>query len=154
MTLGSVEKVRLWTLIGLFLISSLACVHSKNCNNIPQRPSPSPCPTPMPNAYERAGWSDTTPTPTPEVKREPSIQVYKNTGDLQCEAGKGIPLSDMEATLKKNKITVYDSKTQPDGLMHMALCGSPAGKIHLFTIPLSMQKNAENLGFKIWKDHN
>ncbi|MDZ4676216.1 MAG: hypothetical protein SGI74_01800 [Oligoflexia bacterium] len=133
--------MRLLLICSCFLIINCS---SKPCNNIPQRPEPSPTPVPT---SDGAYVVPNTVTKT-EEKRLPSINVYKGTGELQCGAGKAIPIEDMQHTLTTNKITIYESKTRLDGLMHIALCGSPTGKIHVFTIAQQDLKKAQKLGFK------
>ena len=82
------------------------------------------------------------PPPTPQD----GILIYRATGALQCEPGKGTPLEQVEAQLVAKKILVYDGHTQPDGLMHMALCGSPSGTIHVFTISRKdLRKGGRNI---------
>jgi hypothetical protein len=129
----------------IFVFAALmfaACSHEQ-CNNVPQRPP----------ASEDAGTVATaTPAPTaaPVIPKD-SVQIFKPTGEKQCEKGKaGIPLDEMQATLTLKKITVFESHTQSDGKMHMQLCGSPAGTIHVFTISKNDLKAAEKLGFKIF----
>jgi hypothetical protein len=133
-------------------LSFMACAHDQ-CNNLPQRPLASDeggtSPMPSPAA------TNTTP---PAAAAEPiippdSIQIFKATGETQCEGGNAtnrIPLDKMQSTLSSKKITVFESHTQSDGKMHMQLCGSPAGTVHVFTISKKYLKAAEKLGFKIF----
>ena len=55
----------------------------------------------------------------------------------------------MKATLIRKKLTVFEATTQMDNLMHMALCGAPTGKIHVFTIPKNQLKRAVKFGLKL-----
>jgi hypothetical protein len=61
---------------------------------------------------------------------------------------KGATVEETEALLTKSGILVYGSRTADDGLMHMALCGTPTGKVHIFKIVKREQKKAERLGFR------
>jgi hypothetical protein len=55
----------------------------------------------------------------------------------------------MQATLTSKRISVFEGHTQPDGKMHMELCGAPAGTIHVFSISKRDLKKAQKLGFKL-----
>jgi hypothetical protein len=125
----------------------IAACSSNQCNNLPQRPEPSPTPSPSQSLYKVVN-----PEAGKEQPRLPSVNVSKGTGELQCGTGKAIPIEDMQHTLVLAKVTVYEARTQLDGLMHVALCGSPTGKIHVFTIPQADLKKALKLGFKVLKD--
>ncbi len=121
-----------------------ACAHDQ-CNNVPQRPPASD------------GVAESTPAPVPAAPVIPpdSLQVFKPTGEKQCSTGpggkpRGIPLDEMQNTLASKKITVFESHTQSDGKMHMELCGSPSGTVHVFTISKKDLKAAEKLGFKLF----
>jgi hypothetical protein len=138
--------VKRLSILPAFAVLAISCSHGGPCNNVPQRPVAAATPVPEPAPAEEA------PKAAVVEKRLPSIQVYKSTGEQQCEASKGIPLDQMRASLTKKKITVYEARTQSDGLMHMTLCGSPAGTIHVFSIPKKNLKAAERLGFKVWTE--
>ncbi len=146
----------------LFAIAG-GCAHDGNCNNIPQRPSPSPSPgatgagvvtspspSPTTGAVSTLGQKPSDPALDPAIVNGPKVQVFKNSGEQQCGMSPGVSLEEMKSSLIKKKIPVIEAKTQPDGLMHMALCGAPSGKIHIFKIPKNMLKKAEKLGFKVW----
>jgi hypothetical protein len=83
-----------------------------------------------------------------------SVQIFKVTGEKQCQKGAGIALDEMQSTLTAKQITVYEAHTQSDGKMHMELCGSPSGTIHVFTISKKDLKKAEKLGFKVFISKN
>lgn len=136
-------------LLSALFLAGVACSHGGNCNNIPQRP---PAAAPQATEPTPAPAEASKPVQAPVEKRLPSIEVYKVTGEQQCESTKGIPLEQMRATLTRKKITVYDGRTQSDGLMHMTLCGAPAGTIHVFSIPKKDLKRATKLGFKVWTE--
>src|ERR1022692_2973773 len=109
----------------------MACAHGQ-CNNVPQRPPASDdAGTPASGAVAAA------PTPVAVIPPD-SVQVFKTTGEKQCETGKGTPpgvtIDELQTTLTSKKITVFESHTQSDGKMHMELCGSPSGTVHVFTI--------------------
>ena len=50
--------------------------------------------------------------------------------------------------LTQLKIPVYEAKTEKDHLIHLAVCGAPSGKIHVFSIPKKFQVKVLKLGFK------
>ena len=130
---------------------TVSCSHG-TCNNLPQREvaqegkvsttGPELLPVDEPAKKAEA--------PAKPEKRLPSIEVFKATGELQCGETKGLTQDEMKSFLTKNKISVYEGRTQSDGMMHMTLCGSPSGKIHIFSIPKKDLKRAEKLGFKTW----
>jgi hypothetical protein len=137
--------------IAFLTLAAAGCSHGQ-CNNVPQRPvasedaaaSPTPAPAAMAEA-PGAGAAAQVPAP------KDAVQVFKPTGELQCEPGKGTSLETVQDQLTSKKITVYESHTQPDGLMHMAVCGSPTGTIHVFTISKKSLHAAERAGFKSFK---
>ena len=134
--------------VSFFVFLNIQCSHGP-CNNIPQRPEPSPVPSPSPN------YSQSLPSPTPlpeaQAPRTPSVLVFKVTGEKQCQTGGGSNLDDVKAQLTSKNIPVFEAHTQADGLMHMALCGTPTGGIHVFAIPKKLQAKAQRLGFRIFK---
>lgn len=76
------------------------------------------------------------------------IFVYKYDGSLQCQAGKGRALSDMEKELKE--LRVYSKQKKSDNLMRMTLCGAPTGVANLYEISAADEQKASNYGFKLW----
>ena len=81
----------------------------------------------------------------------PHVRIFKSTGEKQCGQSPGISIQDMTKVLTRHHIYVIESHTQPDGLMHMVLCGAPSGKIHVFTISRKDLKRALRLDFKVFK---
>jgi hypothetical protein len=127
----------------LLLVVVAGCAHDQ-CNNVPQRPV---------NPIATTGASPELPKRTVQsstrlVLPEDSIQVSKPTGERQCSVGKAEPLDQVLTQFKKNKITVYESHTQADGLMHTDLCGAPGGNVNVFTISKKDLTRALKLGFK------
>jgi hypothetical protein len=125
----------------LAIVGILGCAHDQ-CNNVPQRPADPTSPAASPGA----GLAGAQPTPPTDA-----VQVQKPTGEKQCGMGRGTSLGEMQLLLSENGIVSYESHTQSDGLMHTALCGSPAGTIHVFSIPKADLAKAKKLGFKLLK---
>ena len=123
------------------LLLCAGCAHDQ-CNNIPQRPVTPPATTDVTPPAPRAIQSSKMLLP------EDSVQVSKPTGEKQCSVDKAEPLNKVLAQLSTKKITVYESHTQADGLVHMDLCGAPGGNVNVFTISKKDLKKALNLGFK------
>jgi hypothetical protein len=144
----------------ILYIACLAALTSRcsnmQCSNLPQRewPSPSPSPTALPGGVFISPTAPSpTPTPMPEPAQiqEPSMMVFKSTGEKQCQSSGGVSLDAVKAQLIARKIPVFEAHTQADGLMHMALCGTPTGTIHVFMIPVRLRAKALRLGFKPYK---
>lgn len=81
-----------------------------------------------------------------EPKSPDRVLVYKADGSLQCGMAKGIPAEEMEKDL--GGIKVFSRMNQPDGKMHIQVCGSPTGRVNVYEIPISSLKDAEKRGFK------
>jgi hypothetical protein len=148
-------------LISVFSFSLLYLNGCSNqqCNNIPQRPVASEPPSPTPSDLDSTttGTAGLTAMDKKSLGEEmgdgPQIQVSKPSGELQCGQSAGISIQDAAKELSKNKITVIESHSQPDGLMHMTVCGASTGKIHVFTIFKKNIKKAQRLGFKVLATH-
>ena len=149
-------RVLFFLFVTCLAVLAVRCT-TMQCNNIPQRewPSPSPSPTPLPDGVYVNPMAlvapSPSPSPSPEKIQEPAIMVFKPTGQRQCQGGGGVSLEDMKGQLLSKKIPVFESHTQADGLMHMALCGTPTGSVHVFSIPLRFKERALRLGFKEFK---
>jgi hypothetical protein len=78
---------------------------------------------------------------------EPTIQVYKYDGTLQCGLGKEVPLDAMAAELTAAEIEILSSRKGHDGLDHIAVCGASTGSINVYTIPQVELAIAEQIGF-------
>ena len=104
---------------------------------------------------EKDKGKQNTPTPTKisttGATNSASIQIYKPTGELQCQPGSGLSIEKNQSLLTKANITIMESSTQNDGLMHMSVCGTPKGQIHVFKIPAKFKGKALKLGFKQWE---
>jgi hypothetical protein len=133
-----------------FLLAILGCVHD-GCNNVPQRPVTSVDGTTAQAANQAMTTPTPVPSPTPVKLPKDAVQVAKATGEKQCGIEKGVAIEEVQSTLTQDKITVYEAHTQLDGLMHMALCGSPSGSVHVFSIPKKDLAKAKKLGFKSFK---
>jgi hypothetical protein len=84
----------------------------------------------------------------PSVATSRKVKIYKYDGSLQCGQGKAADLDNMAKELKG--ITVFSSKKQSDGLMHIQVCGSPTGTANVYEILEADLPRAEKLGFKKW----
>jgi hypothetical protein len=138
-----------------FLVfNQIGCAHG-DCNNLPQRPLPEDSSSTGPTPPLTTAQAPPLPvTKTQILKDQPTAVIFKSTGETQCGMNKGIALEQMQSQLTDKNIDVIEAHTQSDGLIHMALCGAPAGTIHVFTIPKSQLKKALGLGFKILKTKN
>ena len=139
------------------------CAHD-GCNNVPQRPTPTPSPTPC----ESPPCATPIPSPSSDSTNRvddklktlmdpaegPQVKVYKASGEKQCGQSVGVGIQAMAKTLMNRHVYIIESHSQPDGLMHMAVCGAPTGKIHVFTIIKKDLKRAEKLGFKVFAPHD
>jgi len=91
-----------------------------------------------------AGGAQTPPAPD-DAQR---IEVFKPDGSVQCEPDTGTPPETMRAELETAGITVYDARSASDGMMHIQVCGSPTGRINVFTIDGTALDEAQALGFQ------
>lgn len=82
---------------------------------------------------------------------ENMVWVSQPDGTLQCEAAPPATVVAGVNVLKANKIRVLESKSASDGQMHMALCGTPSGRLNKYKILKSDLQRAEKLGFRISK---
>lgn len=78
------------------------------------------------------------------------VKIYKYDESLQCGQGKPIELKAMAQDLKAKNIEIYEMKKQPDGLMHIQVCGSPTGVANVYVISESDLGTATAMGFKKW----
>jgi hypothetical protein len=81
------------------------------------------------------------------VFEQPTVDVYKYDGTLQCGLGKEVPLEAMAAELTATGIEVLASHKGKDGLDHIAVCGASTGAINVFNIPQVDIAIAEQIGF-------
>ena len=72
--------------------------------------------------------------------------IYRSTGAKQCE-GEGAAVADMQAQLTEAGIQVQCSTQAHDGRMRPMVCGAPAGRINVFTVPAEHVAAAEALGY-------
>jgi hypothetical protein len=136
-------EFKIKTLFVVFAFMLVAgCAHD-SCNNVPQRPQTADVPPAVePGGFGRNVQSDSASLP-PDA-----VLISKPTGELQCGQGKATPLDDVLKTLRSKKIKVYEAHTQSDGMVHMDLCGSPKGEIHVVAIAKKDLKKALKLGFQ------
>lgn len=153
-------------LAGIFgALFFVGCAHDRMCNNVPQRPTPTPSstpsedgsnappPTPAPTQIDPADAFNEQKTLSDGGIDGPQVQVFKSSGEKQCAPNTAISIEAMGRVLTRQKIRVLESHSQPDGLMHMAVCGASTGKIHVFTIVKKQSKAAQKLGFKLLTLH-
>lgn len=76
------------------------------------------------------------------------VKVSKPTGELQCQPNSGIDSGSAKKELIDNGIEIIDYKLVTDGQMHAAVCGTPAGEIHVFTVNESLLHSCFRLGYK------
>jgi hypothetical protein len=81
------------------------------------------------------------------VFEQPTVEVYRYDGTLQCGLGKEIPLEVTAAELTAAQIEVLASRKGRDGLDHIGVCGASTGAINVFTIAQKSLAAAERLGF-------
>ncbi|MDO5647077.1 hypothetical protein [Paracoccus sp. (in: a-proteobacteria)] len=75
------------------------------------------------------------------------VQVFRSLGTLQCVPDAGA-LDRLRHDLTAAGVTVLDARLDDDGMMRIALCGSPDGRIAVFTIPAAQLKTAQAAGFQ------
>ncbi|MDO5632810.1 MAG: hypothetical protein Q4G22_13380 [Paracoccus sp. (in: a-proteobacteria)] len=78
-----------------------------------------------------------------------TAQVFKSFGTTQCNPAPE-RLETLAAELTGAGITVLDQTESDDGMMRITLCGSPDGRIGVFTIPSDQTAQAETAGFQLW----
>lgn len=81
------------------------------------------------------------------VFEQPTVDVYKYDGTLQCGLGKESPLAAMAEELAAAGIEVLASRKDKDGLDHIAVCGASTGTINVYTISQAALAMAEQIGF-------
>lgn len=76
-----------------------------------------------------------------------TIDISKTLGSIQCEGdSKDVPTLQRELT--EHNIPVFAADCGSDGMMYIAVCGAPDGKIGIFTIDADDQQKAFSLGFE------
>jgi|GEM_PF-3211451 len=78
---------------------------------------------------------------------QPIIEIYRPRESLQCDDASGIPLLTMQTLLQDNGIPVLDAREDFDDLSRIQLCGSPDGRINVFSIHERYWPQAAALGF-------
>ena len=81
------------------------------------------------------------------VFEQPTVDVYKYDGTLQCGLGKESSLDAMAEDLTAAGIEVLASRKDKDGLDHIAVCGASTGAINVYTISQAALGIAEQIGF-------
>jgi hypothetical protein len=75
------------------------------------------------------------------------VIVYKPAETINCMAGSGISVADMQQDLIQADIAVYCSQRDLDGALYTESCGSDNGDINVFEIHKNDVLEAENRGF-------
>lgn len=83
------------------------------------------------------------------VFEQPTVEVYKYDGTLQCGLGKESRLEAMGEELTATGIAVLASRKGKDGLDHIAVCGASTGAINVYTIAQTALPIAERIGFDL-----
>ncbi len=78
------------------------------------------------------------------------VRVFKYDGSVQCGTGNGKIISVEEMQTQLSGIKVFAAEKKMDGLMHMQMCGAPAGKANVYEIDRHQLGDATKLGFKEW----
>ncbi|MDO5641903.1 MAG: hypothetical protein Q4G26_05865 [Paracoccus sp. (in: a-proteobacteria)] len=76
-----------------------------------------------------------------------TLQVFKSFGTTQCNPHDG-RMDDLARELDRAGVTVLDRQEGDDGMMRITLCGSPDGRIGIFTIPAAQAGTAASAGFQ------
>lgn len=88
----------------------------------------------------------------PAHAAEPTVQIFKARGSIQCEPGSGTAPETMRKVLEKAKIPVQSVSCGVDGLMHVAMCGAEDAGILIFHIAAHHTQAAAALGFKTLRE--
>lgn len=81
----------------------------------------------------------------------PTVEVYKYDGTLQCGLGRKLPPEEMAHQLSSAGVNVINARSGTDGLRHMQLCGASTGAINIFEIPSVSFQSALTLGFRYYR---
>jgi hypothetical protein len=84
------------------------------------------------------------------VYDDPSIEVAKYDGSLQCEMGRPVSLDEMEKELRAANIAVQAKAKKADGIRHPQMCGASAGTMNVYRINRSELEKARVLGFVLY----
>jgi len=76
----------------------------------------------------------------------PPVEMYIPMGSVQCSGG-GKTLTGLKSQLQGAGIQFTSVGCGSDGVMRIALCGAPDGRIAIFSIPSSQSPAATQLGF-------
>lgn len=77
----------------------------------------------------------------------PTVEVTRSLGSVQCTP-EPRALARLERQLAAAGVTVIAAREGDDGMMRIALCGSPDGRIGVFTIPADQTARAAAAGFQ------
>ncbi len=86
----------------------------------------------------------------PWIYADPSIDVAKYDGSLQCEMGRPVPLDEMEKELRTANIAVQAKAKKADGIQHPQMCGASTGVMNVYRIKTSDLEKARALGFVLY----
>ena len=84
------------------------------------------------------------------VYDDPSIDVAKYDGSLQCEMGQPVSLDQMEKELRAANIAVGARAKKADGIQHPRMCGASTGTMNVYRINTSDLEKARALGFVLY----
>lgn len=81
---------------------------------------------------------------------EPTMEVFKYDGTLQCGGGSERSLADMRKALDAAGVTVLKQRKDSDGMIRIQMCGASTGKINVFVISSEDLEAARALGFAVF----
>jgi hypothetical protein len=84
------------------------------------------------------------------VYADPSIEVAKYDGSLQCEMGRPVSLDEMEKELHAANIAVRGKAKKADGIQHPRMCGASTGTMNVYRIKTSDLEKARVVGFVLY----
>ncbi|MCU4414828.1 hypothetical protein KTH71_12435 [Acinetobacter sp. WU_MDCI_Axc73] len=77
------------------------------------------------------------------------IQVAKSLQGKQCEQ-QGLAISVLKQQLQIEHIHIYAESVGHDGMMRPQMCGTPDGKVAIFSIDQKQLTQAKALGFLVY----
>ena len=80
----------------------------------------------------------------------PTVQIYKYDGSLQCQPDSGISLDEMGKELTDKGIPILKSAKKTDGMRHITLCNASTGIVNVFEIDSTNYDAATKLGFSFY----
>jgi len=83
---------------------------------------------------------------------EPTVEIYKYRGSVQCDFSSGTGLDTMKLELTNAGVEVLKLREDFDGFLYPAVCGAADGKINVFSIRNNQLEIATGLGFNLLSD--